>query len=437
MRYEDPTDPADPPPPSGPSIPPGYLASDFFYSFDYSGNTQEAKYMRDDNGNYIIDPNTNAPLIMPAHFDLKAFIAEYQAMQQQVTNAVAAGLDYQTVENLRLANQVTLGIEMFPKYPGSKWDLQRNYNGLAATSVVGFVKDFRNGGNWLYGVAQGILKTKPQEAAALAGALNLTSKLRNWDVNIDGPYGNNYRNYNSLMKGIADWTGTTVAQDQPATISVTDSTFTYNSEFYTAHTTTYDEGTSGEVSVQTKINTTTGDQAVTIGTDQWAVTFGAGGDSHYWVAEPAGSGESDPPPPASDGGSFNAGGGGSYGGGGSSGGGGGSSPWDPFGDGEDDGGFMWGGRAAEDTSAQVSINQKTADMTADESTTTSPSGKFKLVAPITASDAIQPTAAVSIESTQAALASAMASFGVQPLIASISNANGINTKEYLLTTPAQ
>jgi hypothetical protein len=99
--------------------------------------TVDAKFLKDINGNYVIDPLTNKPYIAPLDFDPANTIAHFSSFVSEIYS------DFSFSQPKALAN-IARGLiygefgDYFKR--GGAGDLQRNYNGQ---TNVDFVSDFQ------------------------------------------------------------------------------------------------------------------------------------------------------------------------------------------------------------------------------------------------------------------------------------------------------
>lgn len=108
----------------------GQYGADNFFVKDARGNDVAAKYLKDTNGNYIIDGSTGRPYIVPADFNLDAVIARYKVSDEMLVNP-------ETSIATRLESYAKLFLNFRTNQPD---DLQTSYNGMVGASRV---KDFR------------------------------------------------------------------------------------------------------------------------------------------------------------------------------------------------------------------------------------------------------------------------------------------------------
>jgi hypothetical protein len=64
----------------------GRYEADNLFVKNAKGNDVAAKYLKDTNGNYIIDRLSGRPYLVPADFNLDAVIAKYKVDPQALTD---------------------------------------------------------------------------------------------------------------------------------------------------------------------------------------------------------------------------------------------------------------------------------------------------------------------------------------------------------------
>ena len=156
---------------------------------DFRGNSVAAKWLQDDVGNYILNPITLKPYIVPLSFDLGTFTNKYAAMN------VAAN-------PLALNQTLSAFIDNFQA--GRVDDLQRSYNGHVG---LPFVDAFRPAASFILGVASKAAGL-PDIAPVVGGGGYNAGKyfldiLRNGtsNIHINGELGNNPPNDTNIREG--------------------------------------------------------------------------------------------------------------------------------------------------------------------------------------------------------------------------------------------
>lgn len=152
---------------------------------DIKGNIVASKWLQDDLGNYLLDPTTKKPYIVPSDFDLSAFIDKYAAMH-------------------KLPLGQTLGPFMDNFQHGRVDDLQRSYNGQLNSN---FVADFRPAASFILGLAgeaAGLSSWVPVLGGGIFNVKNYVAQL--WDdfsssIKISGEFGNNPPNDRNIREG--------------------------------------------------------------------------------------------------------------------------------------------------------------------------------------------------------------------------------------------
>lgn len=132
-----------------------------------SGQTISAKWLTDQNGNYIIDPLTSKPYLVSADFDFQKFVTLFQ-------NAKAYADTFpSSVERSGFIAGILLRFA-----PGAEFDIQRSYGGVVPGYFEGgsrFVSAFTDAANFVYGVACNTVGLTQNECLAGGGAAKLVS----------------------------------------------------------------------------------------------------------------------------------------------------------------------------------------------------------------------------------------------------------------------
>jgi hypothetical protein len=205
--------------------------SDIFYVHDAKGKPVAAKFMRDETGAYVTDPNTAKAT--GTHI--------YDASDKEIPNANAKSYfivpaDY-NIENARhYAKSVEKPIHMFlrgtnPVLPdpveaaisapamariwkdltrGGSQDQQRTYNGKKKTT---FVAAFTDAASFHYGIISAYTGIPKEMAEGLGGEYNVITKRMHKHSHIDtsGPFGLSKVNGHSINAGYSK--GVRMAQD--------------------------------------------------------------------------------------------------------------------------------------------------------------------------------------------------------------------------------
>lgn len=156
---------------------------------DKNGNTVSTKWLQDDIGNYVLNPATMKPYVVPYTFDLAAFINKYAAMN---------------IASNPLATAQTLSAFADNFQVGRVDDLQRSYNGHVGLS---FVADFRPAASFILGVASkaaGLPDFAPVLGGGSYNVLNYLEQIKrngSSTININGELGNNPPNDINIREG--------------------------------------------------------------------------------------------------------------------------------------------------------------------------------------------------------------------------------------------
>ena len=253
--------------------PPPQFTTDMFYVSARDGTPIEAKYLRDDYGNFIMDENRGTPYIVPFHFNASEIVNAYAqynlALPAQQGNP-AAGSQVMAM----------LYRDFHAAWPGSRFDLQRNYNGVAGTGIGSFSASFTPAASWVYGFAVAVVGLPQGTALMGGGAQNLISSLSS-DVDTSGVYYNAQVNVDDITTGYVDYAGGGVMAIDPP-----DETFHRSVEVdgvkWEVDISIHDADTRGETMVQVGTNEATGEKTVSIQTEEWGVNFGADDDVDWW-----------------------------------------------------------------------------------------------------------------------------------------------------------
>lgn len=139
--------------------------------------TVEAKFLKDSNGDYVMNPSTGRPYIVPRDYDPQNVINHFRNVvstlnAEALSNAQSAGADL-TFELQTAQAKIREAIKnYFPQ--GAPGDLQRTYNGLAN---VEFVPDFTAAASMNLGIAAAAAG-QPAIVAVLGGGLYNIKKGR-------------------------------------------------------------------------------------------------------------------------------------------------------------------------------------------------------------------------------------------------------------------
>ena len=180
--------------------------TDVVIVYTKSGTSVQGKLLRDNNGlgSYVINPNTNKPLIVPYSYDPEAAIALGKSFSGGVvpfSDELAVSALTNTLKNLYNAAK-----------HGGDIDLQRNYNVNGGLDSNGnpiakelFVEAFTDAASYNFGLvgrAAGVPSTFLEFGG---GYYNKQNKEGNLAIINDGTYGNNQKNTNSMRAGFDDF----------------------------------------------------------------------------------------------------------------------------------------------------------------------------------------------------------------------------------------
>jgi hypothetical protein len=155
-----------------------------------------AKYLKDAKGEYVIDPKTLKPYIVPADYDPAAVIARFISEAANLWTATKGANFLPGVIGpvARMASYETALHEYFAYqfYTGHPSDIQRSYNGLTGAPPV---PDFINAASYSLGLATFAAGLPVSDSQLGGGALNTWTWIRNKilrenAINIDGRFNN-------------------------------------------------------------------------------------------------------------------------------------------------------------------------------------------------------------------------------------------------------
>ncbi len=168
----------------------GRYGTDHFFVKDANKKDVAAKYLKDANGDYIMNRSTGRPYVVPADFNLDAVIAKYEVDPRTLP-------DLETSMQARGASYAKL-YENFQR--GRPDDLQRSYNGKVDAT---WVKDFQPAASYVFGAACAAAGLPLWQCKAGGGGYNLGTKIFG-----DGPknktsgeFGNNPDNVQHIEQG--------------------------------------------------------------------------------------------------------------------------------------------------------------------------------------------------------------------------------------------
>jgi len=249
----------------------GQYGPDEFKVLNNGGGMVDAKFLKDDYGNYIIDKSTNIPYVVPADFNPHEAMDQFHSMRiANSTNPLAEAVIYDRLYS-----------DFHAAWPGSNFDLQRTYNGYHGAGANDFVKAFTPAASWYYGLAVAAAGLTDTEALIGGGAQNLISSRNNASVDTSGAFYNAADNVSRILSGYDGYTGgnTIVAIDSPdevfnRTVKVDNTTWQIEAKIW-------DKYADSETMVQVGTNQN-GEKTVSIQTEEWGVVFGEDNPNDYW-----------------------------------------------------------------------------------------------------------------------------------------------------------
>jgi len=189
----------------------GRYGADQFFVKNKKGNDVAAKYLKDANGNYIMDGSTGRPYVVPADFNLDAVIAKYKHP------------DWQLLEPIDIAARLETYEKLLSNFRSNRPDdLQTAYNGKVGAS---WVEAFRPAANFVFGTACSAAGLTLHECMAGGGVYNLGKKIFGEGPKIDasGVFGNNPANVPHIRQGYRSQFDPNAPQPAPMDVKFTDS----------------------------------------------------------------------------------------------------------------------------------------------------------------------------------------------------------------------
>ena len=160
--------------------------------------TVAAKYLQDSNGDYVINPATNRPYVVPEDYNPAAVIQHFQALAAQNVDA-AESSGSMSAEGNPMAAAAAQTLTAFNQFAsGQPYDLQTAYNGTVNNQ---FVRAFTPAASYNLGLAAAAAGISPFETLAGGGVYNLTKFLLVENVNIGGYIFNNPKNVPNINDG--------------------------------------------------------------------------------------------------------------------------------------------------------------------------------------------------------------------------------------------
>jgi hypothetical protein len=255
----------------------GTFTTGTFYVQARDGSDVAAKYLRDDFGNFIMQPGMNQPFIVPANFDVHEALNVFSSMHLTPIDVLEGNGVAQVV--LELYND-------FKTVPGgARFDIQRYYNGQHSNT---FVPAFTPAANWLYGISAAAAGLDPNTALLASGASNVKNSWSNSNIDTSGYAGNPLLNVPNIVAGYNDLNGPTVISYDPPDKRHLD--VSAGNAQWSIDISLHDKGTSEETMVQVGQNVETGTKTVSIQTDDYGVVFGSDDEVDYWSNDTSGDG---------------------------------------------------------------------------------------------------------------------------------------------------
>jgi hypothetical protein len=171
----------------------GQFGKDSFTVQTKDGTLVAAKWLSDGLGNYVMDPQTDQPFMVPADYDMKASIEHFKKVRE----------DYDA-SSLSFRNSLySVVYETFRQ--SGVGDLQRSYNGASHTTGDGFVPSFTNAASFNFGLISTVLGLTETEIIGGGGLYNLYKSFRPGGQNIktEGELWNNEPNVISIKTGMS------------------------------------------------------------------------------------------------------------------------------------------------------------------------------------------------------------------------------------------
>lgn len=173
----------------------GGFGPDTFNVTDINGNEVAAKYLVDSNGNYVMNPATGKPLVVPADYDPGQTIQQFQAIEQ----AAFSDIDPDTMsvsERTAVYNSLITDFAA-----GAPNDLQRSYNGLTNAPDV---PAFQAAASYNFGLAAAAGGITNFETNLGGGLYNLWEKWKSSSpIDTSGYLWNNPTNVQFINQGFS------------------------------------------------------------------------------------------------------------------------------------------------------------------------------------------------------------------------------------------
>jgi len=155
-----------------------------FCVYTKDGRPVEAKYLKDLNGNYIINPETGGYYAVPADFDLKTFIDKYSSLGTAI-NPMTGQLE-------PMSCGAIYGSLIAGFWPGGRDDIQRSYNGYRGSTKddADFVKAFIPAAGLIFGIACKEIGVFDIESLRGGAVPNIVASWFNKNLDISVIFGN-------------------------------------------------------------------------------------------------------------------------------------------------------------------------------------------------------------------------------------------------------
>lgn len=171
----------------------GQFGKDDFSVQTKDGKLVAAKWLNDGAGNYVIDPQTDQPFMVPADYDMQASIEHFKKVREEY--------DASTFSTRRVLYENVY--ETFRQ--SGIGDLQRSYNGASHTTGADFVPSFTNAASFNFGLISTVLGLKEIEVIGGGGLYNLYKSFRagGEKIKTEGEWWNNEPNVISIKSGMS------------------------------------------------------------------------------------------------------------------------------------------------------------------------------------------------------------------------------------------
>lgn len=181
----------------------GQFGDNTFTVKSRGGDAVYAKYLTDDAGDYIIDPITQYPYIVPADYDMAASIQRYVDAAEKAKSTP----DPDFSDTSDRVSEYSLLYSTFKQ--GGDGDLQRTYNGTSSLNPNDFVPDFTDAASFNFGMTGAALGLTGNEVLAGGGLYNYlrSQKPDGGNIITDGEFYNNPSNVTSIGVGISAFFG--------------------------------------------------------------------------------------------------------------------------------------------------------------------------------------------------------------------------------------